>query len=343
MTRPQPMIPKGLSPMRLVTKAGALALAGALLLAGCGGASEQASPGGAPEPLSIAYASDIDPNDIADQIGIEAAGAEVTALTEDSAVTAGLINGDYDIGNIDITAAIKAIQAGVPIKIVYVAQNLPEFVMVAQADITDVAQPPGRPVAYHSPGSLTEILQRELVKQTDPAIEGEIDWTVLPESPNRAAAMVAGQIDATTLEYLDVLALQKQGSFTILGDWGDLTGTSADAIATGWVVSDSFLAENQPAIVEFLRQVQAGYDTAYSDKATWTATAERLLPDADPADLSMAYDYYVEVGMYPRTGTQPLTQERWAGLDGFFRQIGEYDQEATISMVDMAVADEING
>jgi ABC-type nitrate/sulfonate/bicarbonate transport system substrate-binding protein len=329
--------------MRLVTKAGALALTGALLLAGCGGASDQASPDGAPEPLRVAYASDLDPNDIADQIGIEASGAEVTALTEDSAVTAGLINGDYDIGNIDITAAIKAIQAGVPIKIVYVSQNLPEFVMVAQSDISNISQLPGRTVAYHSPGSLTEILQRELIKQTDPAIEGQVKWTVLPESPNRAAAMVAGQIDATTLEYLDVLALQKQGSFNILGDWGDLTGTSADAIATGWVVSEEYLAANEPRVVEFLKHVQAGYDTAYSDKTAWTTLAERLLPDADPAELSLAYDYYVEVGMYPRSGTQPLTQERWTGLDGFFRQIGEYDQEAPSSMVDLAIANEING
>ncbi|OLT09439.1 hypothetical protein BJF78_30715 [Pseudonocardia sp. CNS-139] len=261
-------------------RAGAVVLAASLLLAGCAGGGSQAPSGDGPQPLRVAYASDLDPNDIADQIGIEAAGAEVTELTEDSAVTAGLINGNYDIGNIDITAAIKAIQAGVPIKIVYVAQNQPEFVMVAQSDITSVDQLAGRTVAYHSPGSLTEILQRELVKQNDPAIEGEIQWTVLPESPNRAAAMVAHQIDATTLEYLDVLALQKQGSFNVLGDWSDLTGTSADAIATGWVVSESYLAENQQAVVDFLQQVQDGYDTAYTDKAAWTTLAERLLPDA---------------------------------------------------------------
>jgi hypothetical protein len=94
--------------MRLTAKAGAVALAASLLLAGCAGGT-QAPSGDGPQPLRIVYASDLDPNDIADQVGIEAAGALVTELTEDSAVTAGLINGNYDIGNIDITAAIKAI------------------------------------------------------------------------------------------------------------------------------------------------------------------------------------------------------------------------------------------
>jgi ABC-type nitrate/sulfonate/bicarbonate transport system substrate-binding protein len=313
----------------------------AIGLTGC--ASSTPSADGSPAPLRIAYASDLDPNDIADQFGIQAAGAESTALTEDSAVTAGLQNGNYDLGNIDITAAIKAIQAGLPLKIVYVSQNLPEFVMVSQSDITDLAGLEGKTVAYHSAGSLTEILEKELVAQNVPDLDSTINWTVLPESPNRAAAMVADRIDATTLEYLDVLALQQQGDFNVLGSWADLTGPSGDAIATVWVATDSFISAHRDQLVDFLTDVQDGYDKTYADKDAWIALAQELLPDVELADLEDVYAYYTGADMYPQSGVAPISEERWAGLNDFFQQIGEYDESASIDMVDLDIVGEVNG
>lgn len=291
--------------------------------------------------MEVAYASDLDANDIADQFGVRAAGAELITLTEDSAVAAGLNNENFAIGNMDVTAAIKAIQGGVPLKIVYVAQTTPEFVMVSQGDITSFDQLAGKTVAYHSPGSLTEIVQRELVRQHDPELEDKIKWSVLPESPNRASAMAAGRIHATSLEFLDVAALQEQGEFNILGDWGDLTGESGDALATTWVVSEDYLAQNREQVVAFLRHIQDGYDQAFASKDDWLSLATELLPDANADQLAEAYDYYVEVGMYPNSGEPPLTPERWAGLDEFFRQIGEYDQTASPDMVDFELVAEV--
>lgn len=349
--------------MRKLTSAGVVLLA--LTLAACGASpqapAEEPSASGEPSAsdealaaadesplaagggLRVAYASDLDPNDIADQIGLTAAGADVQFLTEDSAVVAGLQNGNFDIGNIDITAAVKAIQAGVPLKIVYVAQNQPEFVMVSQSDITDLSQLAGRTVAYHASGSLTEILQRELVRQYDPALDAKITWTVLPESPNRAAAMLAKRIDATTLEFGDVYALQAQGDFNVLGTWADLTGTSADAIATGWVVTQDYLAANRDAVVALLTTVQAGYDTTYADEDAWLTLATKELHDLDEETLKAAYDFYTSNDMYAKSGTPPITQERWTGLDEFFRQIGEFEQPASLDMVDLDVVSEVNG
>lgn len=293
--------------------------------------------------FTVAYASDLDPNDMADQFGLQAVEAEVTTLTEDSAVAAGLNAGDFDIGNIDITAAIKAIQGGVPLRIVYVSQQVPEFVMVAQPERADIASLEGATVAYHAPGSLTEIVQRELVRQTDPALEDTIEWTVLPESPNRATAMAAGRIDATSLEFLDVLALQEEGDFNVLGSWGDLQGASADALATAWVVSEDALESDRDRIQAFLGAIQAGYDEVYADKDAWMAVATEAIPDIDEERLGEAYDYYTSIAMYPQSGQNPITEERWTGLDEFFRQIGEYEQAAPIDMVDLEMVAAVSG
>jgi NitT/TauT family transport system substrate-binding protein len=319
------------------------ALAAVLVLgAACGGddgggGGDGDGDGGETQPLRVAYASDLDPNDIADQFGIQAAGGEVVELTEDSAVIAGLIRGDVDIGNIGLTEAIKASQTGVPIKIFFVAQRRFEFVMVSQPDITSLDQLAGKRVAYHAPGSGTEILQRVLVRQHDPALEDQIKWVVLPESPNRAAAMIAGEIDVTSLEFADVLTLQAEGDYNIIGAWGDIEGPSSDAISTVWVASEEFYEQDRDRLQEFAAHLADGYATFYEDKQAWVDLASELLPDVDASRLEQSYDFYLEQEMYPLAGEAPLTPELWANMDEFFIEIGEYEDPASDEIVDYEI------
>lgn len=288
------------------------------------------------ETIKVGYASDLDPNDVADQIGIGAAGAEVTELTEDSAVIAGLIRGDLHVGNIGLTEAIKAAQTGVPLKIFYVSQARFEFVMVSQPEIKSFDELAGRKVAYHSPGSGTEILQRALVRQHDAELEDKIDWVVLPESPNRAAAMIAGEIDATSLEFADVLTLQEDGDYNLLGGWGDIEGPSREAISTVWVASEDFHKSNPEALQNFAIELQKGYSSFYEDKQAWIELAGTIV-DVDEARLDQTYDFYLEQEMYPKPGEPALTPQLWDQLDGFFREIGEYEDEASDEIVDYEI------
>jgi ABC-type nitrate/sulfonate/bicarbonate transport system substrate-binding protein len=322
-----------------------------LLAAACGGDDEGADTGSADgggeaastEGLRVAYASDLDPNDMADQIGIESAGAEVTTLNEDSQVVAGLNRGDVEVGNIGFTEAIKASQSGVPLKIFYVSQRTFEFVMVSQPEITSFDQLAGEKVAFHEPGSGTEIEQRQLVRQHDPALEDQIDWVVLPESPNRAAALAAGEIAATSIEYADLLAIQKQGDFNILGTWTDIEGPSADAVSTVWVASEEYYNENKATLQAFAEELQKGYDQFYEDKEAWLDFASERLPDVDRETLSETYDFYEEQEMYPQSGEPPITPELWETWNEFFTQIGEYDQPASEEIVDYELVSSVAG
>jgi ABC-type nitrate/sulfonate/bicarbonate transport system substrate-binding protein len=323
------------------------ALAGAtMLVAGCGGDDESSSSsadGASAKSLRVGYASQRDPNDMADQMGLEAVGAKITDLTEDSAVVAGLIRGDLDVGNIGLTEAVKARQSGAPIKIIYVAQKRFEFVMVSQPEIKGLDDLAGKRVAYHAPGSGTEILPRTLVRQHDPALEDKIKWVVLPESPNRAAAMKARRIDATALEFADVLTLQEEGDFNIIGRWGDITGPSADAISTVWVTTDKFAAENQDQLKSFVTELQKGYDKFYEDKQGWIDFTNEHLPDVGADRLPKTYDFYKEQEMYPVADQPPITPELWGQLNDFFTQIGEYDDPQKDDMVDYGILNTPSG
>lgn len=326
----------------------AVLLVGLMLIAAAcggddgGGGSGEGGEDGGTEGLRVAYASDLDPNDIADQLGIQASEAEVVELTEDSAVIAGLIRGDVDVGNIGLTEAIKAAQTGVPIKIFYVSQARFEFVMVSQEDIKTFDDLAGKKVAYHSPGSGTEILQRVLVRQYDPALEDKIDWVVLPESPNRAAAMIAGEIDVTSLEFADVLTLQEEGEFNILGYWSDIEGSSANAISTVWVASEEFYMDSKETLTEFATNLQEGYDTFYEDKEAWVQLASETI-EVDENRLNQSYDFYLETEMYPKSGEPPLTPDLWKELDEFFVEIGEYEDPASDEIVDYDIISQASG
>ena len=316
-----------------------------LIAAACGGGDDGDSgsgSGGTEEPIKVGYASDLDPNDVADQIGIEESGAEVTELTEDSAVVAGLIRGDLHVGNIGLTEAIKAVQTGVPLKLFYVSQARFEFVMISQPEITSFDQLAGKKVAYHSPGSGTEILQRVLVRQHDPSLEKEINWVVLPESPNRAAAMAAGEIDVTSLEFADVLTLQEEDDYNILGAWADIDGPSVDAISTVWVASEEYYNENKEGLEEFAINLQEGYTSFYEDKEGWMEKAASVV-DVDDERLDKTYEFYKEQEMYPVAGEPALTPELWKQLDGFFREIGEYEDPASDDVVDYEIIETASG
>jgi ABC-type nitrate/sulfonate/bicarbonate transport system substrate-binding protein len=181
------------------------------------------------------------------------------------------------------------------------------------------------------------------VRQHDESLEDKIKWVVLPESPNRAAAMKAKRIDATALEFADVLSLQEEGDFNIIGRWGDIEGPSADAISTVWVTTDEYAEKNQERLTAVVKALQDGYTKFYEDKQGWVDFTNERLPDVGEDRLSQTYDFYNEQEMYPVATEPPLTPELWTSLNEFFTQIGEYEDPQGDDMVDYEILNSASG
>jgi ABC-type taurine transport system substrate-binding protein len=335
--------------MRRTITISAVGLVCALVAAGCGSSDESGSTTAsstaaaaastttaAPstDGMRVAYASELDPNDVADQFGLDTAGAKVSELNSDSAVMAGLAKGNLDVGNVDFDAAIQAKAQGLPITVFYVSQTTPEYIMVSQPSIKALNQLGGKSVAYQEPGSETEIFERNLVKEKAPAVYDQVKWSALAESPHRAAAMLAGRLDASSLESIDLANLRKHGAYNVLGAWKDLSGDAHDVIATAWVANSDALAKDPAKYQALATDLQQGYDKFYADQAAWTALAKQKLPDIDASLLPTVYTSYKSVGMYPKSGTPALTPAIWKANDSFFRSIGEWKTAAPDTMVD---------
>lgn len=295
--------------------------------------AETAPAAATPSTLRIAYASDLDPGDMADQIGLDllkeqGIETEVIQLTDDSAVVAGLLRGDIDIGNLDVTAAIKAFQVGVPLRVLIPANTSVEFVLIGQPGIKTVQDLKGKKVAFHGPGSGTEILPRMLVEQAEGIEQSDVEWIVLPESPNRAAAMEADRIDVTALEFADVLTLQEGGkAYEIIASFYDV---APEAIASTWAVTDDYYKANTEALKQFAAGMAEGYAAAYTDRDLWMSKATAIL-ETDDARLEKTYDFYAEINMFPKAPF--YTQEIWDKMNTFYISSGEFEDPTPFDMV----------
>jgi ABC-type taurine transport system substrate-binding protein len=301
-------------------------------LSACGGsnggggatASSSTSGKGSTAGMRIAYASALDPNDVADQLGLDAAGAKVQTLNADSAVIAGLQRGSIDVGNVDFNQAVAARSKGLPIKIIYVSQATPEYVLVGRPEVASLAGLAGKNVGFQEPGSQTELFAKNIVKEKQPAIYGKVKFLALAESSRRAQAMVAKRLDASPVESINLAQLEKQGGYHQLATWADLSGDASKAVGTAWITTDKKYASDKAQLTAFVKDLQKGYNKAYADKATWVARAKQALPDVDASLLPTVYDIYTRRNMYPKSGTPALTPETFVANERFYRSVGEW-------------------
>lgn len=281
--------------------------------------------------IRVGYGSDVDPADVADQMGYDLLPAqykvEVSAFNEDNQVIAGILKGQLDIGNVGLPDTIKAIQMGVPLKVLMFANMRMEYVQIGQPGITKVTDLKGKKVAFHAIGSGTEILPKELVKAAGMKLE-DVEWITLPESPNRAAAMAAKRIDSTALEFADYLALIGQGTdYPVIGSMGE---TMPQAIASCFIVTEEYATNNPDLLKAFDAALIQGYAKAVSDKATWMEYCLRICPNrVNETTAGKTYDFYKKIGMFP---VEPIiTQDMWDKMNEFYVATAQYDNPAPIT------------
>jgi ABC-type nitrate/sulfonate/bicarbonate transport system substrate-binding protein len=315
------------------------ALGATLVIAGCGGDDnnngEESAAAGEPAACETraGYASALDPNDVADQFGLDALGAEVETLGDDSAVVAGLLRDSLDVGNVDFDAAMKATTEGVPLKIIYVSQTKPEYVFVSRPEIPELTGLGGKKVGYHARGSQTDIFARALIEQQAPDVYDDVEFLALEESSRRAQALVAERLDATVVEAINLAQLRQEGDYHELGTWGDLSGEASSVLGTAWITTEEKYEQNKDCLTEFVQGMQEGYDRFYEDKDGWLALAQEKIPDVDQSLLPDVYEVYAGQDMYPRSGTPAITEEIFTQNDAFFRDLGEWEDEISSEVV----------
>lgn len=302
----------------------AIVAAVSLTAGACSGSSK--TPNFSLNGLKVGYAQQIDTLNVVDQWWVRQLRGKVVTLPENRTVVQAVSQGLVDIGNTQFNDfALGVAQPALSnIVVLYMAEQTIPFIFAGVSSINSLGDLAGKTVGYNSTGSLTEILPRLLVRQYDPSLESKIRWRIVPESPNRAIALRAGRLDAAVLDYPDFVKLQQQGTkLTTLGVWKDLTGDANEAVNGVWIVRRDVFDQNRSTMERLARMIQGAYDRFYADKAAWISLANVILPgDYDSASLSGTYDFYTQLQMYPKSGTDPFPLSRLQALNKFFTSAG---------------------
>lgn len=316
----------------------------AVVAAGCGssGAKSNLKLNG----LKVGYAETLDTIDVADQAWIRSTGGKVVRLSENQTVVTAVSRGNIDVGNAQFSDVAQALaQKNLQnVRILYMGEQTIPFIFVARAGINSLSDLAGKAVAYHSPGSLTEILARLLVRQADPGLESKIRWRIVPESANRAAALRAGRIDAAVLDYPDVVRLQKQRvKLSKLGVWTDLTGPSREAVNTVWIVRNDVYEKNKATMEQLAQKIQDSYDRFYASENGWIKLANQVLSVSyDRPTLASTYEFYKGITLYPKRGTNAFSVARLNAMNTFFRSTKTYTEPVAPRFIELSLIRKIS-
>ncbi len=112
------------------------------------------------------------------------------------------IRGDVQLSTGSASAAFAAMTKGAPLKLI-TAQNGQEWAIVASREVKACADLNGRRLGIHSEAGVSTAMVRAWMAARCPEAKPQI--LVVPGSENRAAALVAGRLDATPLELDDAI------------------------------------------------------------------------------------------------------------------------------------------
>jgi NitT/TauT family transport system substrate-binding protein len=267
-----------------------------------------------------------------------------TPIIESSELlTQGVASGQFAFGSGANNSVLAAVEAGANLKVVTARVNNEWTLYVRSATIKSCADLAGKKLAIHSEGAVSTAMVKNWVTEKCPGTEPQ--YVVIPGSPNRLAALLADQIDASPLELGDSITIDTQAGdrFSLLAS---LAEDLPDLQTTSIYVNGAFAEANPGTVLALVKAVLTEYRRAGTDAAALQADAEKYTADSiDPATVAAGAAKYVELNMFPANGG--ITAENLDYTAKFFGPSGTastkadipLDQWADLSFLEMALND----
>lgn len=225
--------------------------------------------------------------------------------------------GDADIGTGATRTQMAAMQKGAPLKFI-VDEVANEWSVIGT--MKECSELDGKRLAIHSEGAVSTAMTKNWINESCPGINPE--WMIVPGSPNRAAALLAGEIDATPAELADAIRLQRErpGEFYVLADFAtDL----AELKTTSFYANTTFLEEHPEAARDFIKALLEVHREIAANPNIVTEAAPKLLPEVPEENLEVITQAYMDINAWDVNGA--LTDESVAYSLDFFVQAGSVE------------------
>lgn len=205
--------------------------------------------------------------------------------------------GEADFGTANASTVFAAIKKGVPIQAIMSSVS-PAYLLVAPTSVANPGDLNGKRVGIQSQISSTT-LYTELALANYSSAKPQL--LVVPGSSNRVQAMIAGQLDASVVQFADYLTLQAQapGKFHVIYD---VAKENPDIIDSVIFTSTSVIKSDPTSVKNFVAALQTTYGSVYQDPTALAANIERLVPKTAQADAKTLATQTSEDKIWPADG-----------------------------------------
>jgi ABC-type nitrate/sulfonate/bicarbonate transport system substrate-binding protein len=233
---------------------------------------------GLPPVLRVAYPAMADFDDLPSLMAharLEAKGyrIETTHYRVSELAAEALSRGDAEFANGAVRSYWAAAAKGAPVTtIMDHAANVHR--LVVEAGIRDCAALEGRPFALHSEGAVGTALARAYFSEACPDVRPRL--LMIPNSDNRAAALLAGAVSGSVLKVAEVIHLEQRapGRFRVMSDF---SARWPHVKTTGVYVNSRFASAHPEAVRDYIRaRLQANRDILGDSDRVAAAAAGRL-------------------------------------------------------------------
>jgi NitT/TauT family transport system substrate-binding protein len=291
--------------------------------------TEAAKPAAkAPLRLRAAYPSQADFEDLPTLLAGERLSTmgyqlESTFFAQPELAVEAMSRGDAEIGNGSARTYLKAIQKGAPIRVIG-EQAGNSWSILAIKSIARCADLDGKRLAIHSEGAVSTAMLRVYLDKQCP--QAKPNLAVIPGSENRAAALLAGQIDATPIELADLVQVQakRADDFHVIANFAK---DVPELKATLLYASSKVIAEQPQAVQDYLEAVvQVHRDINKNPKLLEEAAPKHLTIEREM--LPLITKAQMDANSFDPNGG--LTRDAMEFSIKFFTDAGDIDPGLTV-------------
>lgn len=310
-----------------------------VVLAGCSPPQPERERAG-PIELRVGFSSAVDFADVPslmahDLLAEQGYEIEPTFFGQPELAVEALARGDVDIGSGSTRQYWAAVEKGANIATI-MEQTANEWQIVAVPGIETCADLHGRRLAQHSEGAAGKAMSDAYIAEHCPGTEPLLLY--IPGSENRAAALLAGEIDATPLALADVLQLEQDAP----GRFHTLTNFALDLprLKTIGVYANRDLAAEHPeAVQDYIQALLTVHRRINEDPNLIEQAAARYV-DLDPNVLSQVADASLAINAWDVNGGMTESDLEYT-LD-FYARAGNLEPDLTVADVaDLSFLEEV--
>jgi NitT/TauT family transport system substrate-binding protein len=203
------------------------------------------------------------------------------------------------------------------------------YAIVSTPGVDSIADLDGKSIGTSGPGGFNGMLFRYILKQNGLVPEEDVAIVPVGGSSERAAAIMAGQVNATVVYIDNWLALEAQGANAqLLGYVADLVpGLSSRAV---FAEREYLEANEELATAIACANLEANYWIG-SSKDGFVEYAMDNVRGANEEAVSNFYDVAMQINMFPTTPEELLDVSGYQGLADLLYEGGEIDTQLTAS------------